>query len=248
MANPESRQFQQYGRIALDGIEPKDFDRLVDLLADWIVKGEVNVRFGTSSVVRMDFDAQKIAQKLKKSKLPEEACIGQLRYEIAFMVSGILTGHRTGVTSFLVANVVIHKRKDAPKPSKEQIRQEITARIQCVEDKIVTADLRRQYAVKTTAKNNTYLGTSWEVVQKRGGSAGAVLPGLAHATVRIDVQKPFLRVGTREFFFPFQLEISPGESEGLTLTMTLEDLQDLATNLERAAKALEEAIEVEKKE
>lgn len=242
MPSSESQGSVPIGRIALDGIEAEQFDLLVDLLARWISGGEIKVRFRVARTPVLDFDEENIAQQVKNNQLPG-ACISQLRTDIPLMLFGILAGFRSVVTSFLVAQSEPPERKGAQKASKAQIRQEVVTRIKCVEDKLVTSDLRRQYAVKSTAKTDTYLGVSWDVVEKHGESTGGLPPGLVHATVRIAVEKPAAPGRERGTFLPFVFEFGPAESEGLTLTMTLQDVQDLVENLGKAVKALRQATE-----
>jgi len=225
-------------RIPLDGIEPEEFAQLVELLAAWIVKGEVKVRFRFPSMVVFDFSEENISQQLERQKLPK-ACLPQLTHDIPIMLSGILTGHRNSVTAFLLDHAAIPRSKGAAKPKKQEIREEILSRIQSVEDKVLSAELRRQYAAKRTSKNSIYLDASWDIVEKRDESTGNPPSNLVYATVRISAQRPLSNTHALSFFSPFILDLTDTPfADSLTLTMTLEDLKDLAETLEKASKSL----------
>jgi len=212
----------------------------------WISSGEVVVRLTIPSAVKLDFDEANISRQLKDNELPS-GCISQLRYDISFMLQGILGGHRKAVASFITDNTDVSGIKGAPKPSKEQIRREVETRIRCVEEKVVTVDLRRQFVIKSSAKTNTYVGVSWDIVEKRSDSSGSTPPDIVHATVRINAQKPRTMGVEPEIFIPYAYAI-PGyaaELESYVITMTLEDLRDLVEKLGNAVKALRQAMEVE---
>lgn len=246
MAGSEPKVPNKSGRITLDGIRPEQFDQLVSLLARWISSGEVVVRFTMPSAVKLDFDEASISRQLKDNELPS-GCISQLRYDISFMLQGILGGHRKAVASFITDNSSVSEIKGAPKRSKEQIREEVETRIRCVEEKVVTIDLRRQFSIKSSAKTNTYVGVSWDIVEKRSDSTGSTPPDIVHATVRINAQKPRDMGVEPAIFIPYAYAI-PGymaELESYVLTMTLEDLRDLVEKLGNAVKALRQAMEVE---
>ncbi len=246
LTGSKSKVSAQGDRITLDGITPEQFDRLVSLLAHWISSGEVVARFTMPSVVKLDFDEASISRQLKDKQLPS-GCISQLRYDISLMLQGILGGHRKSAASFIADNSSVGEIKGAAKPSKEQIREEVETRIRCVEEKVVTADLRRQFAIKSSAKTNTYVGVSWDIVEKRSDSTGSTPPDIVHATVRINAGKPRAVGIEREIFIPYLYAI-PGytaELESYVLTMTLEDLRDLVEKLGNAVKALRQAMEVE---
>lgn len=233
-------------RITLDGIRPEQFDQLVSLLVRWISSGEVVVRFIMPSAVKLDFDEANISRQLKDKQLPS-GCVSQLRYDIPAMLQGILGGHRKAAASFITDNSTISEIKGAPKPGKEQIREEVETRIRFVEEKVVTANLRRQFVIKSSAKTNTYVGVSWDIVEKRSDSTGSTPPDIVHATVRINAQKPRTMEVEPEIFMPYLYAI-PGyaaELESYVITMTLEDLRDLVENLGNAVKALRQAMEVE---
>ncbi len=246
MAGSKSTKSAPSGRIALDGILPEQFDQLVSLLVRWISSGKVVVRFIMPSTVKLDFDEANISRQLKDNQLPS-GCVSQLRYDIPVMLQGILGGHRKAVASFITDNTDISEIKGAPKPGKEQIREEVETRIRCVEEKVVTVDLRRQFAIKNSAKTNTYLGVSWDIVEKRSDSTGSSPPDIVHATVRINAQKPLAMGIEPEIFIPYPYAF-PGytaELESYILTMTLEDLRDLAEKLGNAIKALKQVVETE---
>jgi len=241
VSQSKSRKPVQEGRIALDNIQDKEFELLADLVAGWISRGQVKVRFWLPSDLSFDFDEEEIEKELKKHSLPY-ACLGQMRYDIPVMVFGILSGLRKSVANFLTG--VASVPDGVPQPTGEEIKNEVDARIKCVEDKVVSSGLRRQYAVKHAAKTNTYAGISWDVVEKQGESTVSVGPGLVHATVRIATLNPMGRPTHRESFVPFLREfLGKGQEEGVTLTMTLEDVRDLVEGLEDCAGALRRAIE-----
>ncbi len=242
MAGSKSRASVLSGRIAIDGITVEQFDQLVTLLAQWIRSEEVVVRFILPSSVRLEFDEDNISRQLKNSQLPS-GCMAQLRFEISFMLQGILGGHRKAVASFIADNSTVSEVKGEPKHSKEQIRGEVETRIRCVEEKIVTSDLRRQFAIKNSAKTNTYLGASWDVVEKRSDSIRSTPTDLAHATVQITAQTPQPTERGEIVFMPYMFSERTGKFENFVLTMTLEDLRDLAKELGNAAEALRQTME-----
>lgn len=233
-------------RIPLDDIEPQQFDSLIDLLAQWLAQGEIKVRFRMPAQVEFVFGEEKISQQLKSAGLPP-ACSGQLRYDVPFMLSGILTGYRNSVTRMLADHVKVSAKAGSPKPTKPQITQEVAARTQRVEERIVSAELRHQYAVKLTAKANTYIDTSWEVVEKQQDSTPGSLPKQTYATLRVTAQKPSTRAGDVGSLFPFGFDfLNPPQYDELTLTMTTEDLQDLLESVSKALGALKQASSPER--
>ena len=238
----KSKVSVQGDRITLDGITAEQFDQLVTLLAQWIRSEEVVVRFIIPSSVRLEFDEDNISRQLKNSQLPS-GCMSQLRFEISFMLQGILGGHRKSVASFIADSSTVSEVKGKPKHSKEQIRAEVETRIRFVEEKIVTSDLRRQFAIKNSAKTNTYLGVSWDVVEKRSDSIRSTPTDLAYATVRITAQTPRPRKRGEIVFMPYMFPGYHGKFEDFVLTMTLEDLRDLAKELGNAAEALTQTME-----
>ncbi len=205
MERSKSKVSEQGDRIALDGIAPEQFDQLVTLLTQWIRSGEVVVRFIMPSSVRLEFDEDNISDNLKKSQLPS-GCISQLRLEISFMLQGILGGHRKSVASFIADNSTVSEVKGEPKHSKEQIRAEVEVRISFVEEEIVTSDLRRQFAIKNSAKTNVYFSASWDVVEKRSDSIRSTPTGLAHATIRITAQTSQLTERGEIGFVPYMFQ------------------------------------------
>lgn len=237
MVGSKAKASDKSTRITIDGITPEQFDQLLTLLAQWIRSGDAVVRFLTPSAVKLDFDEDNISRRLKASQLPS-GCIPQLRYDIAFMVQGILSGQRKAVASFVTDNSEIGEVKGERKPSKEQIRTEVETRIRYVEEKVVTSDLRRQFAIKDSAKTNTYLSVSWDVVQKRSDITSSILPDLVYATVRIVAQKPRTMESREIFFIPYPIVGRTTEVEDFVVTMTLEDLRELIEKLNDAARAL----------
>ncbi|MBI2303166.1 MAG: hypothetical protein HYU86_00265 [Chloroflexi bacterium] len=226
-------------RISLDDIEPQQFDSLVDLLAEWLAQGEVKVRFRMPAQVELDFVEEKVSQQLKSAGLPS-ACIGQLRLDVPFMLSGILTGYRNAVMRMLADHAKVSAK--GTKPTRDQITKELTARAQRVEEKLVSAELRRQYVVKRTAKASTYIDTSWEVVEKQQDSVRGSVPKQVYATLRVTAQKPSTRAGDVGFLPPFSFGLlNPPQYDELTLTMTTEDLQDIVDSLSKALNALKQA-------
>ncbi|MGB2798913.1 MAG: hypothetical protein WBC82_03610 [Dehalococcoidia bacterium] len=246
MASPKSKESRPSGRIAIDGINAEQFEQLADLLKEWIARGEVKVQLIMPSSVELDFDEDNISRKLKQNSLPS-GCIPQLKYEIKFMLQGILGGHRKAIAEFITENVSIKESKDQPKPSKASIKEEVEIRIRYIEEKVVTQALRHQFLIKSSAKTNNYIGVSWDIVEKRSDSTGSMPPDLVHATVLITAQKPRIKRAMEPFFVPFGI-FGYGASldfENLIITMTLEDLQDMAGKLENAAEALRKAIGTE---
>jgi hypothetical protein len=231
-------------RIVIDGIEPEQFDKLVDLLAKWTSRGKVKVRFQPPEQIRLDFVENQISQELKHHGLPE-SCISQLRSDIPLMLTGILAGYRPRITNFLAEHSDEMQSEDEPRPDKEEIVNEVAARILRLEENVVTSDLTRQYAIKRTTKNNTFLGASWDIVEKRSESSGNPPSNLVYATMRITTQKPPIRSSEAGFLFlPFSFDLAnPPSYEDLTLTMTFEDLQDLAETLGNASKELDKLIQ-----
>lgn len=244
MAGSEPKVPNRSERITLDGITPEQFDQLVSLLVGWISSGEVVVRFIMPSEVQLEFDEDNISRQLKDNKLPSN-CVSQLRSDIPFMLQGILGGHRKAIAGFITDSSTVSEVKGVAKPSKEQVRKEVEARIHCVEEKVVTHNLRRQFAIKGSAKTNTYVGASWDVVEKRSDSTGSILPDVVHATIRITAQKPRPVGVGREIFIPFTIPGYTAEFENYVLTMTLEDLRDLLEKLGNAVKALSQTTKVE---
>lgn len=244
MARRKAKEVGQVDRITLDGINPEQFDQLATLLAQWIRGGKVTVQLIRPSQVRLDFNQGKISALLKKNELPS-GCISQLRSDIPFMIQGILGGQRRTLARFLAENSTITEVKGKPKPRKEQARAEVETRIHCIEQKLVTTDLRREFAIKRSAINNTYSDVYWDVVEKHDDSTGSTLPHLASATVRLVTQKPPAREQEGLFvpFYPPWL-MTPNNEE-FVLTMTMEDLRKLMKELGNAEAAIRRIMERE---
>ncbi len=244
MAGSKSKVSGKSDRITIDGITAEQFEQLVSILSQWIRSGEVVVRFIMPSAVELKFDEDNISRQLKQNELPP-GCISALRYDISFMLQGVLGGHRKVITRFLADNSTVSEVKGEPKPRKEQIRTEVDTRLRCVEEKIVTSDLRRRFAIKKSAKTNTYLGVCWDVVHKRSDSTGSMLPDLVHATVRITAQKPSRTGREEEIFIPYAIAGYGQGVEDFVVTMTLEDLRELAEELGNAVRALKQVADTE---
>lgn len=243
MVRSKSKVSVQGDRITLDGITAEQFDQLATLLAQWIRSGEVAVHIIMPPQVRLDFNESNISDLLKKNQLPS-GCISQLRTDIPFMLQGILGGQRRGIARFIADNSTPTEAKGKPKPSKEQVKAEVETRIHCVEQKLVTTDLRRQFAIKRLAKNNIYSGVYWDVVEKHDDSTGSTLPNLINATVRIVAQKPPRRE-QEQFFIPSIFLGLREPVEEFVLTMTLEDLCELVKELGNAEAAIRLIMERE---
>lgn len=243
MARRKAKEADQADRITLDGINPEQFDQLVTLLAQWIRSGEVTVHLIMPSRVRFDFNESNISDLLKKNQLPS-GCISQLRTDIPFMLQGILGGQRRAIARFIANNSTPTKAKGKPKSSEQEVRAEVETRIHCVEQKLVNTDLRRQFAIKRSSKNNIYSGVYWDVVEKHDDSTGSTLPNLTNATVRIVAQKPPGRE-QEQFIIPFMLPGLREPVEEFVLTMTLEDLRELAKELGKAEAAIRRVMERE---
>lgn len=244
MVRSKSKVSEQGDRIIIDGITPEQFDQLVNLLVGWIAQGEVVVRFVMPLGVKLDFDEDNISRNLKEKQLPSN-CISQLRNDIPFMLQAILGGHRKAVARFIADSSTASEVKSAPKPTKEQMREEVDIRIRHVEKEVITSDLRRQFAIKSSAKTNTYFSVSWDIIEKRSDSTSSMPPDIVQATVRLNAQKPVATVVERQIFIPFAMPGYGAEFENYVLTMTLQDLLDLIKELGNAVKALSQAMEVE---
>jgi hypothetical protein len=244
LERPKSKAYKQSERITLDGITPGQFDQLVTLLAERICGGEVTLRIIIPREIRLVFNEDKISALLKKKGIPSD-CMSQIRTDIPLMLQGILGGRRKAVANFLAENSAPPKAKDERQPSKEQVRAEVETRISCVEQKLVTADLRRQFAIKKSANNNTYVCVYWDIVEKCEDSTGIILSNLTSATVRIVARKPFTMEEEKTFFIPFLLPGLEKPNEEFVLTMTREDLHELIKELSNAEEAIKRTMEKE---
>ena len=242
MERPKSKTYKQSERITLDGITPRQFDKLATLLAELIHGGEVMVRIIIPREIKLVFNEDKISDLLKKKRIPS-AGISQMRMEIPLMLQGILSGRRKAMAGFIAENTTPPKVKGERQPSKEQVRAEVETRISCVEAKLVTADLRRQFVIKKSANNNTYLCVYWDIVEKCEDNTGTILPNLTSATVRIVSRKPFTIEEERTLFIPFQIPGIERESEELVITMTREDLHELIKELSNAEEVIKRRME-----
>lgn len=242
MASDELHQSND--QIILDGITASQFRLLVDLLAEWMSTGLVKIRFAPNPVI--EFEDNRILPLLKERNLPQN-CVPLMKWDVSFMLSGILTGSRGMMISFLTGNANARQPKGSKPPTEKQINAATTARLGYVEQKIVTSDLRKQYAIKDKAKTNLYYGTAWEVVRSQSQNDPTVPVGLTYTTLRIDTLKPSPMRNEEPFSVPFNM-LRPSGYESVVLTMTLQDLTDLIESLGNAAKAIKQSIDSEGKQ
>lgn len=231
---------QSDDQVILDNITASQFCLLVDLVEEWIPTGLVKVRFSPNA--RIEFDDNKILPLLEKRNLPQN-CVSLIKLDISFMLTGILTGSRGTMINFLTRNASVKTQKGSKPPTKEQITAATTAHLNYVEQKLITSDLRKQYAIKDKAKTDTYYRTAWEVIRSLSENDSTVPVGLTYATLRIDTLNSSLTESANPFFMPSK----PGEYESVVLTMTLQDLEDLIENLSNAAKAIKQSMDSEEK-
>lgn len=246
--SPKMKGSQPSARITIDGITAEQFDKLVGLLTEWITRGEVRIRLIMPSSIELEFDEANISRQLKQKRLPQ-GCLSQFRNDIPYMLRGILEGRRGFYTELIASYSAVKGSKDQLKPSKKQIREEVEVRIRQIEEKVVTPALRNQFAIKRSATSDNFVDVSWAIDQKRIDSTGSAPPDLVHATVRITTQKPQVKIAREELFIPFPFDF-PGvtryrEIQDFIITMTLEDLQDMADKLGNAVKALRRVMEPE---
>ncbi len=227
----------------LDGIKLTEFHLLVDSLSEWISSGIVKIRFSPNA--NIEFDDSKILPLLKERNLPDN-CVPLMKFDISLMLSGILTGSRGMIIGFLVDNANVRQPRGVKPPTEKQIKATTTDRLNYVEQKIVTSDLRKQYAIKNKSKTNLYFGTAWEVVRSQSEDDPTVPVGLVYATLRIDTYKPSLMRNQASFPIAFQA-LRPGEYDSTVFTMTLQDLTDFIDSLNSAAKAIKQSIDSEGK-
>lgn len=224
------------GRVASD-----EFDRFIDLVVAWVSSDAVRIRvnpatLGPFDIVSLKFDENDISSQLEEHQLPT-TCVAQLRFYVPLMLYGILSGQRNNVTR-LIAD---HEDSDNGSGLDiDQVRNEISTRTQVVEEKIVSAELKRQYAIKSSANNPVLLESSWEVLEKKNTDGGLPLSGLMFANLRIQIQKPSRGAGL-ESHFVFD---SP-RVDSVTITMTIEDLLDLSESVEGLMSAMKQAIQSE---
>jgi hypothetical protein len=244
-SNPKDSREISNDRIVLDGMNAIQFNLFVDLLAEWILNGNVKVRILPESRPVFEFEENKLFPILKNNNLPEQ-CIGQLKMDIPFMLYGILTGRRGLIAAFLTNNANSRQPKGVKAPTQKNIQNEVKSRLEYIEQKIVTSDFRRQYVIKSRAKTSVYYGISWEVVRSQSENDITFPVGLTYSTVRIDTLLPSLRQKTDPFFNPFVVP-DPTEFESVILTMTLQDLTSLIESLNNAARAIKQSIDSEGK-
>ena len=234
-------------RIPLDDITPEQFNQLVGLVSHWVARGEVSFRFWLPSGVAFDFDEDSISRQLISHQLPD-SCMSQLKHDIPVMIGAILTGHRNSVVRFLANHSELPESEEASQTTREQIRGEVLARIKSVEEKIVTAELRQRFAIKSSAKTSVYTDVTWEVVRKQSVSDGTTPSNLTYATIRIVGQKPSTIWAEPQAYLPLPLLIGTSPSsdvDTIALTMSLEDILELKDSLEKASKALMEVMQGE---
>ncbi len=224
-------------RTSLGQIAPEQFDRLMDLLKGWVFSDSVRIRvnpsaFGPFGVISLNYEENEITKQLEEHQLPK-TCVSQLRFYVPLMLFGILSGQRNYVAGLIADHENPEGESDL---DPEKVRNEISARIRIIEESIASAELKRQYAIKSTANNPVFLQASWEVLEKRNMDGGPPLSNLIFANLRIQAQKP-TRMGSAESHFVFDV---PG-FESLTITMTLEDIKDLSESIESLMNAIKQA-------
>lgn len=224
-------------RIALDGVEPNQFDQLIDLLVGWIADNVVRVAIKPPTRISLNYDSDSLVAELKDHDLPE-SIVTQLESDIPLMLSGILSGNRNTATRFLIG----HEHQDEASDSEvENKRNEVSIRIQLVEEKVASAEIRRQFSIKRNAKSNVLTETSWEVSEKRSEDHGVPLSNLTYATLRIEAQTPPTSLD-RELDIPFSINIfNPPKMDVMTLTLTLDDVEELMDVLGKIASALKQS-------
>ena len=224
-------------RAVVDGIEPEQFDQLIDLLASWTADGSVKIRVRPPARIALNFEEDDISRLLEQHSLPSD-CIMQLHVDIPIILSGILSGNRNITTRFLVEHAEETQKDDV---DGESIRREISHRIQQIEERFASAEVRRQYAIIREAKNATLVGTFWEINEKRSADGGTSLTNLVHATLRIEAKMPPTSL-EREFEVPFGSNLLDSLSTtALTMTLTLEDLEDLSKSIDQLKNAMNQS-------
>ena len=79
-------------RIPVDGIEPAQFDQLVDFLSDSTSSGLIRPVFRRPDTIMFVFrDREAVSSELKSQNLPT-SCMSQIQTDISMMASAILTG------------------------------------------------------------------------------------------------------------------------------------------------------------
>ena len=220
-------------RISLDGLTPDQFQQLAELLSDAVLDRLVKIRIWVPSSVELLFDSTIISEKLQSKDLPVSQCLVQFNADIPIMLSAVLMGRQESAARFLTNDAEITEPGFVPDDSEEQqevIRNELLQRCAVLERQVIGEELRRQYAVKITAKNKILTGTEWEVVQRQSDSSSDSPSALTYANVRLILQNPPINylqyVGARQ------------ESETLTVILTAEEIIDLQANLQDMLTAL----------
>jgi hypothetical protein len=224
-------------RVSLDDVTPDQFDLLAHLLSETIADRRVKIRLWVPSSVELRFDSAAISDLLDSWGLPVGACLSQLNADIPVMIAGVLSGRQVSATGYLATETQLTEPGLVTEESEDRedlIRTELLERCAILESRVIDEELRRQYAVKTTAKNRILIGTEWEVVKRQSDDTGTLPPlGLTYATVRFILQKPpisYVRyVGLRQ------------ESETVTAILTAEEIVELRDSLNQALAAIEQA-------
>ena len=220
-------------QVSLNGLSTKQFDQLVEVLAEHISQRSVKVRFWVPSLVQLIFDYDQISTVLQEKQLPVIPCFSQLNFEIPIMLSAVLTGQRNSAIGYLATQTELTEEDVELEDPGELVLSELTARLALMEEKAVSDEIRHRYAIKATAKNNTFVHTEWEVVQRTSDNTKDAPPGLTYATISLTIQKPHT-----EF-----MAARPG-SETITVILTAGEILEFTNALKDALEGIEQASHV----
>ena len=216
-------------RVPIDGIEPGQFDQLVNFLSDWIASGLIRPVFINPDAVVFEFREREAAANILKSHDLPNSYISQLRVDISLMASGILTGNREMVIRFLAGHA------DESDKNRQDVEHELKARIDQVEKVVVTPSMARDFATKRTSKGNTLVRATWEVVERMEESSGDTPADLIFAMLSIVYQQP--TDASNLGFIPFRVFLDQ-KNDSMLLTMTASDLEYLSKTLGEAARIM----------
>ena len=225
-------------RVSLDNVSPADFERLTDLLTVAIQEREVKIRMWVPSTIELIFDSARMSQSLERNELPVGACVAQLNGDIPIMLSAILMRQQIQAAAYLatVTDLTEPGLEIQDDEQREELtRSEVLQRCAVLEEKVIDDELRTQYAIKVTAKNNVLTGTEWEVVQRQSDGTNDSVDNLIYATFRFILQKPPIRL--------IRYVGNPQESDTVTLILTTEEIIELRSVLEEALAAIERATQ-----
>ena len=223
-------------RIPVDGIEPGQFDQLVKLLSESISKGVIRPVFRRPDTMVFELqDREAVSNELKTQNLPK-SCMSQLQNDISIMASAILTGKRQTLIRFLADH------SSESDDNRDDVEYELKARIDRVENVVVTQNMARDFATKRSSKGNTLVGATWEILERLGESSGDTPPDLTFAMLNLNFEKPTDASGLG--FFPLHA-VFAGKNDTMSLTLTASDLEYLSETLQEAARAIRIGREVD---